>query len=38
MPVAQETVAQLRSAGLAEADPEIAELLGRELQRQRAQI
>jgi len=29
---------QLRSAGLAEVDPEIAELLGRELERQRAEI
>jgi glycine hydroxymethyltransferase len=38
MSVAQETVSQLRSAGLAEVDPEIAELLGRELERQRGQI
>jgi glycine hydroxymethyltransferase len=29
---------QLRQAGLAEIDPEIAELLGRELERQRSQI
>src|SRR5213593_230859 len=38
MAVAQETLEQLRSAGLAEIDPEIADLLGRELQRQRGQI
>jgi glycine hydroxymethyltransferase len=38
MAVAQETLEQLRSAGLAELDPEIAELLGRELERQRGQI
>jgi glycine hydroxymethyltransferase len=38
MAVAQETLEQLRSAGLAEIDPEIAELLGRELGRQRDQI
>jgi glycine hydroxymethyltransferase len=38
MHVAQETVAHLRSAGLAEVDPEIAELLARELERQRGQI
>ena len=38
MHVAQETLTQLRSAGLAEVDPEIAELLGRELERQRGQI
>jgi glycine hydroxymethyltransferase len=38
MSVAQEPVLQLRSAGLAEADPEIAELLGQELERQRGQI
>src|SRR5881392_3125340 len=36
--VAQETVQQLRTAGLAEIDPEIAELIGRELERQRSQI
>ena len=38
MSVAQETVSQLRSAALAEIDPEIAGLLGRELERQRGQI
>jgi glycine hydroxymethyltransferase len=38
MAVAQETVQQLRTAGLAELDPAIAELLGRELERQRGQI
>jgi glycine hydroxymethyltransferase len=38
MAVAQETLNQLRSAGLADVDPEIAELLGRELERQRDQI
>jgi glycine hydroxymethyltransferase len=38
MAVAQETLDQLRTAGLAELDPEIAELLGRELERQRGQI
>jgi glycine hydroxymethyltransferase len=38
MSVAQETFAQLRTAGLADADPEIAALLGRELERQRGQI
>jgi glycine hydroxymethyltransferase len=38
MAVAQETFEQLRTAGLAEIDPEIAELLGRELERQRGQI
>jgi glycine hydroxymethyltransferase len=38
MAVAQETLQHLRSAGLAEVDPEIAELLGRELERQRGQI
>jgi len=36
--VAQETVQHLRTAGLAEIDPEIAELIGRELERQRSQI
>jgi glycine hydroxymethyltransferase len=36
--VAQETFEQLRSAGLEAVDPEIAELLGRELERQRNQI
>jgi len=38
MAVAEETLDRLRSAGLAEVDPEIAELLGRELERQRRQI
>jgi len=38
MAVAHETLQQLRSAGLAEIDPEIAELIGRELERQRGQI
>jgi glycine hydroxymethyltransferase len=38
MAVAQETLDQLRSAGLEEIDPEIARLLGRELERQRGQI
>src|SRR4051812_27347115 len=38
MAVAQETVQHLRTAGLAEVDPQIAELLGRELERQRGQI
>jgi glycine hydroxymethyltransferase len=38
MAVAQETLEHLRTAGLAEVDPEIAELLGRELERQRGQI
>ena len=38
MAVAQETLEQLRNAGLAELDPEIAALLGRELERQRGQI
>src|SRR6266699_728647 len=33
-----ETVEQLRTAGLADVDPQIAELLGRELDRQRGQI
>jgi glycine hydroxymethyltransferase len=36
--VAQETFEQLRSAGLEAVDPEIASLLGRELERQRNQI
>jgi glycine hydroxymethyltransferase len=36
--VAQQTFEELRTAGLADVDPEIAELLGRELERQRAQI
>jgi glycine hydroxymethyltransferase len=38
MAIAQETLEQLRTAGVAEVDPEIAELLGRELERQRGQI
>src|ERR671933_1175858 len=38
MAAAQETFEALRTAGLAEIDPEIAELLGKELDRQRAQI
>jgi glycine hydroxymethyltransferase len=38
MAVAQETFAGLRQAGLAEVDAEIADLLGRELERQRGQI
>src|SRR4029450_12573369 len=38
MAVAHETLDQLRTAGLAEIDPEIAELLGKELERQRGQI
>jgi glycine hydroxymethyltransferase len=38
MAVAQETFQHLTSAGLAEVDPEIAELLERELERQRSQI
>src|SRR3954466_15352343 len=38
MAVAQETVQHLRTAGLAEVDPQIADLIGRELDRQRGQI
>src|SRR5919106_5016772 len=38
MAVAQETLEQLRTRGLAEVDAEIADLLGRELERQRNQI
>jgi len=38
MAVAQQTLDQLRSAGLADVDPDIAVLLGRELERQRNQI
>src|SRR5947209_15144458 len=38
MAVAQQTLADLRALGLAEIDPEIAELLGREADRQRGQI
>jgi len=36
--IAQETVHHLRTAGLAEIDPAIAELIGKELERQRGQI
>src|SRR4051794_30820512 len=38
MAVVQETVQHLTTAGLAEIDPAIAELIGRELERQRGQI
>src|SRR2546427_10249058 len=38
MAVAAETLATLRTAGLTTLDPEIAALLGRELDRQRGQI
>ena len=38
MAVAHETFQHLTTAGLAEVDPQIAELLGRELERQRGQI
>jgi glycine hydroxymethyltransferase len=38
MAVTQSTFDRLRSAGLAELDPQVAELLGRELARQRDQI
>jgi glycine hydroxymethyltransferase len=38
MAVAQETLQHLRTAGLEEVDPAIAELIGRELERQRGQI
>jgi glycine hydroxymethyltransferase len=38
MAVAQETLEHLRTAGLSDVDPEIAEILGRELERQRGQI
>ena len=38
MAVAQESLQDLRRAGLADVDPETAELLGRELERQRGQI
>jgi glycine hydroxymethyltransferase len=38
MAVAQQTFEQLKTAGLAEIDPEIAELIGQELERQRGQI
>jgi glycine hydroxymethyltransferase len=38
MAVAQVTLDQLRTAGLAEVDPQVTDLLGRELERQRNQI
>jgi glycine hydroxymethyltransferase len=38
MAIAHETFEHLRTAGLAEVDPEIADTLGRELERQRGQI
>jgi glycine hydroxymethyltransferase len=38
MAVAQETLQYLRSAGLTDVDPDIAELLTRELERQRGQV
>jgi glycine hydroxymethyltransferase len=38
MAIAQETLEHLRTAGLAEIDPEIADALGRELERQRGQL
>jgi glycine hydroxymethyltransferase len=38
MSVAQETFQHLTTAGLADVDPDIAELLGKELERQRGQI
>src|SRR3989442_9612282 len=38
MAVAQQTFQQLTTAGLEQLDPEIADLLGRELERQRGQI
>jgi glycine hydroxymethyltransferase len=38
MAVAQASLSELRSAGLADVDPEISALLGRELDRQRGQI
>ena len=38
MAVVQQSLSGLRTAGLAEVDPEIADLLGRELDRQRGQI
>ena len=38
MAVAQQTFDELRTAGLDDVDPQIAELLGRELDRQRGQI
>jgi len=38
MAVSQHTIEQLRTQGLEELDPDVAELLGRELDRQRGQI
>ena len=38
MAVAQQTFAELKTAALADVDPDVAELLGRELERQRGQI
>jgi glycine hydroxymethyltransferase len=38
VPVAQETFQHLTTAGLAEVDPDVAALLGKELERQRGQI
>jgi glycine hydroxymethyltransferase len=38
MAIAQETFEHLRTAGLADVDPEVADALGRELERQRGQI
>jgi glycine hydroxymethyltransferase len=38
MAVAEETFQHLRTAGLTDVDPEIAELLGRELERERVQM
>ena len=38
MAVAQQTFQELRQAGLADIDPEIAALIERELERQRGQI
>jgi len=38
MAVAVETLEELRRAGLADVDPDVVELIGRELERQRAQI
>src|SRR6202007_1669038 len=38
MAVAQETFEELRNATLADVDPQIAQLLGREAERQRGQI
>ena len=38
MAVAHQTLEELKTLGLAEIDPEIADLLGRELDRQRGQI